>query len=230
MSIDKFEGKATHYEKGRPSYPAEVIAYLKALVHEDAVIADIGAGTGKLTELMAQVGFEVFAVEPNGDMYAQLQKTLTNYPKASTILGTSEMTTLEVKSIDMITVAQALHWFDLEKFRAECQRILKPNGWVVALYNNGVGQNGEVAEKASHRLEATHQFFTMPTVKEFEHPITYTRSTWQSYMLSHSYSPVPSDENYEAFVYEINQIFDNESKDGIMHRKLITSVYAQQLD
>ena len=126
-----------------------------------------------------------------------------------------------------------MYFFDLsylEKFKSECRRILKPDGWVVALYNNGDTQDAEVVKKATHRLEATQQFFNIPMIKEFRHRIPYDRSTWQSFMLSHSYSPIPGDENYEAFIGEINQIFEVESKDGVMDRKLVTRVYAEQLD
>ena len=238
MSIEKFSSKAEQYAKGRPGYPVAVIDYIKTLVDDHVIIADIGAGTGKFTELIAQAGYEIFAVEPNVDMYDQLKLTLAKYPNVEPIFATSEETTLADNSVNIITVAQALHWFDLEKFEAECKRILKPDGWVIALYNSGSYHNNimlydhdknEVREKATHRRNATSEFFTNPIVKEFVATITYTRDTWFAYMMSHSHSPLPSDENYAEHAHKINAIFDDESKEDLMYREIVTTLYAEQL-
>jgi len=241
MSIEKFTSKADQYAKGRPSYPAAAVDYLKTLVNDDVIIADIGAGTGKFTELIAQAGYEVFAVEPNPDMYAQLQLTLAEYQNAKPIFATSEETTLADSNVDIITVAQALHWFDLEKFEAECKRILKPDGWVIALYNNVISKvdhqivlhdndGKEISRQAPYKKKSTDEFFTNPVEKEFTNLITYTRESWFAFMMSHSHSPLPSDENYHKYVEKINAIFDCENKEDLLHREVITTVYAEQLN
>jgi len=227
-NTDKFSSKAQHYVHGRPGYPKQAVDYMKTLAPDDAVFADIGAGTGKLTITIAEAGYEIFAVEPNVDMYEQLKKILKYFPNTIPIYATSEETTLADNSVDVITVAQALHWFDLEKFDAECRRILKPNGWVVVLYNNGVKGDAKVKEKVAHRMEATQKFFKDPIVKDFDHVIHYTRESWYAFMMSHSHSPLPDDENYDDYIRKITDIFDEESVDEIMVRKLITTVYAQQ--
>lgn len=239
MSTEKFSKKAEQYAKGRPDYPEEVIDYIKTLIDDGAKVADIGAGTGKLTELLAKAGYEVFAVEPNADMYAQLSLAIAKYPNVKTIFATSEKTTLAYESIDLITVAQALHWFNLEEFEIECKRILKPNGWIIALYNNvSVGNNkiklhdkdkNEIPKQAKYKTEATDIFFINPIIQKYTNPISYTRESWLAYMMSHSHSPLPAAENYNDYVRKVNEIFDYENKEGFLHRVIITTIYAQQI-
>jgi len=79
MNTENFSGKAQAYAAARPGYPDEAIEYIRSLVRQDAVFADVGAGTGKFTELIARHGYEVFAVEPNDDMRKQLEITLKPY-------------------------------------------------------------------------------------------------------------------------------------------------------
>jgi len=99
----RFTGKAEAYAKARPGYPDEAIDYISRLVPQDAVFADAGAGTGKLTELLAQKEYTVFAVEPNTDMREQLAFTLMSYKNAKIVVGSAEATTLPDHSIDVIT-------------------------------------------------------------------------------------------------------------------------------
>ena len=124
MNIEAFTGRAQAYVKARPGYPDEAIEYISTLVPPNAVFADIGAGTGIFTELIAKYGYEVFAVEPNADMREQLAITLAPFPKTHIAYGTAETTTLADDSVDVITNAQALNRFDLDLFRAECLRLL----------------------------------------------------------------------------------------------------------
>lgn len=238
MNTEKFSSKASNYEKGRPSYPRVALEYLKTLIPDDAVIADIGAGTGKFTKLIAELGYDVFAVEPNGDMFCQLQVTLAKFPNAKSILATSENTTLADGSVNVITVAQALHWFDLEKFKRECHRILQPNGWVVALYNNVVapksnivlhdGNKCEIKPLARKRVNAAKAFFRDPLTKEFRTAISYTQEMWVAFMMSHSHSPVPSDDHYPEYTRQVHEIFAAGAVDGMLKCEVLTTVYAEE--
>ena len=145
MSVDcienteLFSGKAESYAKARPGYPEAAIDYIASLVPDGAVFADIGAGTGKFSECLAQRGYKLFAVEPNTDMREQLTATLNPYPNVEVIAGTAESTTLTDHCVDVITSAQALHWFDYDAFRAECRRVGKSNVRVFTVYNNTPG-------------------------------------------------------------------------------------------
>lgn len=140
MNTENFTGKAEAYAIGRPGYPKAAIEYICSLVPQNAVFADIGAGKGKFTVTLAQSGYSLFAIEPNADMRGQLAITLAPFPNVKIMDGTTETTTLPEQSIDVITVAHALHWFNLYEFRAECNRIVKPGGLVIAIYNHVPGR------------------------------------------------------------------------------------------
>jgi len=221
----KFDGKAQNYDTGRPSYPSEAVTYILEKANEKTVIADIGAGTGKLTTLLAKNGNSVIAVEPSEDMFDVLVKNMAEFSNVKAFCAIAEATSIEDNSVDILTVAQALHWFDLEKFKLECRRILKPQGQVFVLYNNAVDAKIEIVEKANHRMQAVHDFFVDPIKRDFAYEIKYDRETWLSFMLSHSYSPLETDENYQQFIDEMNMIFDDESENSVLTRNLLTTVW-----
>ena len=230
MSVEAFSGKASVYAAARPGYPAAAADYLTSLLPESGsaappgVVADVGAGTGKLTELFAQRGIQVYGIEPNDDMRAHLALALVDYPDAKAIVGSAEDTTLPDNSVDLIVCAQALHWFDAESFWKECQRIGKPNAIVAAVYNNMDGGRGGL-----HRQTAVDEFFTDPVITEFDSSVSYSRDTWRDYMLSHSHSPLPSDDSYADYLKEIDEIFDAEQVDGKLTRIVTTTVYTQRV-
>ncbi|MCL2049353.1 MAG: class I SAM-dependent methyltransferase [Defluviitaleaceae bacterium] len=217
-----FSGKAEAYANARPTYPDTALDYIVALFPTNAVIADIGAGTGKLSLLLAQRGYGVFAVEPNNDMREILIRTLAPFPNARVISGTAENTTLPSGSIDVITCAQALHWFAPNEFRAECLRIGKNGVLVAAVYN--IMPNGS---SVSHSKQSTDVFFTSPTVQAFPNTQFYTRERWLTYMTSHSRDPLPSDEGYDCHIKEMGEVFEQESVDGLLRRDVVTYIYSE---
>lgn len=98
-NTDLFTGKAEVYASARPSYPDAALDYIASLVPQGAAVADIGAGTGKFTALLARHGYEMFAVEPNADMRKLLAVTLAPFTNAKIIDGTAEATTLPDHSV-----------------------------------------------------------------------------------------------------------------------------------
>ena len=225
MNTDKFTGKAQAYAKARPGYPDETIEYIRELVPPDAVFADIGAGTGKFTELLARYGYKIFAVEPNEDMRKQLAVTLSSYPNAKIIDGSAENTTLPDRSVDVIACAQALNYFDINTYRMECRRIGKPGSVAIVLYNSIPGIGNPENYKRSTAL-----FYSNPTVWEFPNPIFYTRENWLAFMLSHAGVPVLSDSHYEGYIKEMNGVFERENVDGLLRRDAVTKVYSERMD
>ena len=135
---ERFTGRVESYRRYRPRYPAEVVDLLRRVcsLRDDAMIADVAAGTGLLAKVFLEAGFAVTAVEPNDEMRAVCAELEQTWPKLHCVPGTAENTGLPDHSIDLITVAQAMHWFDLERTRAEFARILKRGGWCAVLYNN----------------------------------------------------------------------------------------------
>ncbi|HUG24729.1 class I SAM-dependent methyltransferase [Piscinibacter sp.] len=122
----------------RPDYPA---ALLDALVEtgvlaSGAVIADVGAGTGRLTRALLQRGHAVVAVEPSDAMRAAADVQLGAMPGYRSAAGSAEATTLPDSSVDLVTAAQAFHWFDIDGARREFRRILKPHGQVALIWND----------------------------------------------------------------------------------------------
>ena len=136
-STTRFSNRVANYIKYRPSYPDEVFALLRSQcdLNESSQIADIGSGTGILTNLLLEQGYYVKALEPNVDMRKAAEESLNEYEQFQSISAAAEETTLETHSIDLIVAGQAFHWFDPDKSKAEFKRILKPNGWVVLIWN-----------------------------------------------------------------------------------------------
>ncbi len=112
-STDKFTDKAEIYAKYRPSYPLEYIEYLisEAGLNEESMIADIGSGTGIISRQLLGRGYTVIGVEPNDDMRKVAEQTLKPDSRFISVKATAENTTLNDNSVDLVTVAQAFHWF-----------------------------------------------------------------------------------------------------------------------
>jgi ubiquinone/menaquinone biosynthesis C-methylase UbiE len=126
-----------NYSRYRPRYPQELVEFLKAEcgLAPAHVVADIGSGTGLLTELFLKNGNQVYGVEPNLDMRLAAESLLRSYPLFSSIAGTAEATTLPDHSVHLITVGNAFHWFNHEQARQKFLRILMSPGWVVLVWN-----------------------------------------------------------------------------------------------
>ena len=214
-----FSGKAENYEAARPAYPNSAIEFILNLAPPRASYADIGAGTGKLTTLFARRGEQIIAVEPNQDMREQLLMNVENYPNVQVLETGAEATSIASDSIDIILVAQALHWFDLEKFRAECKRIGKKDCMIFVLYNQAQD------EKNSHRKEATDHFFTNPRIETFANPVFFTKEKWLAYRTSHSHDPKIGDRNYQEHVEKVLKIFEQENVNGVLKYDFTTTIY-----
>ncbi|MDP8910640.1 MAG: methyltransferase domain-containing protein [Actinomycetota bacterium] len=129
-----FEAAVGAYERGRPGYPADALAWLTAELGLRAgrTVVDLGAGTGKLTRLLVSTAASVLAVEPGDAMRAQL---VASVPGATALNGSAEAIPLPAESVDAITVAQAFHWFRPGPAIAEMHRVLRPGGGVAILWN-----------------------------------------------------------------------------------------------
>lgn len=133
-----FSAKVAHYLASRPAYPDALFERLSALgvLPPEARVADIGAGTGLLTRGLLERGHRVVAVEPSDEMRAAADARLAAWGGYRSVAGTAEASTLAPQSVDLITAAQAFHWFDIPLARREFQRILRPGGQVALIWND----------------------------------------------------------------------------------------------
>ena len=135
---ERFSSRVEHYIKYRPHYPPETVELFRAEcgLRPASVIADVGSGTGILSEMFLRIGNKVYGVEPNREMRQAGERLLAGYKNFVSVEGAAEATTLEDRSVDFVTAAQAFHWFDRARARREFLRILKPGGWTVFLWND----------------------------------------------------------------------------------------------
>jgi SAM-dependent methyltransferase len=125
-----FGATAEQYERTRPGYPREAVDWV---VPPDARrVADVGAGTGKLTGMLIERGLAADAVEPDPAMLAVLTR---QHPTAQAVLAGAEALALPDSSVDAVLVAQAWHWFPHQAAVAEARRVLRPGGWLGLLWN-----------------------------------------------------------------------------------------------
>lgn len=132
---EAFDAEAASYERGRPGYPAEAVAWILAHLDKpaDSTIVDVAAGTGKLTRLLANGSSLTVAVEPVAGMVAQLVGAV---PLTHAVMGAAEALPLVDERADAITVAQAFHWFRTDVAFPELHRILRPGGGIGLIWND----------------------------------------------------------------------------------------------
>lgn len=137
-AAERFTGRADAYAAARPSYPRELVAHLaeRGGWRRDAVIADVGSGTGKFAALLLDAGFQAIAIEPNQSMRDKAEAALGARAGFRSVAGSAESTTLPPASVDAIVAAQAFHWFNVAAAAAEFRRVLKPGGLLALVWNN----------------------------------------------------------------------------------------------
>lgn len=245
-TTENFTGKAATYAKYRPSYPIEYIDYLVSAnqLKENQIVADIGSGTGIFSRQLLESGLHVIGVEPNDDMRTMAEQSLTPFSRFSSMKATAEKTTLPENSVDLVTVAQAFHWFDKEAFKIECQRILKQKANVALVWNSRdltspiMQENAEICQKIcsnfngfSGGIEATPEVFNRffkdgkYEYKAFQNDLVFDYDGFVGRNLSASYAPKKNDKEYERFVFLLSALFEKYSKNDKIVLPNITRSY-----
>ena len=136
-TLKKFSGRADDYVAGRPAYAEEFVRWLalEQGFSEETIVADIGSGTGKFAQQLLKMGCFVYGIEPNDDMRKKAEENFLKGENFCSVKGTANKTTLKEHAVDVVTSAQAFHWFDITAFQKECRRILKPDGRVYLIWN-----------------------------------------------------------------------------------------------
>jgi ubiquinone/menaquinone biosynthesis C-methylase UbiE len=129
-----FETVAEVYERGRPPYADEAIAWIaeRLGIGPGRRVLDLAAGTGKLTRQLLPLGADVVAVEPGDEMRGVLERVL---PDVEALAGSAEAIPLPDASVDAATVGQAFHWFRPHDALAELHRVIRPGGGIALLWN-----------------------------------------------------------------------------------------------
>ena len=242
----RFSGRVDNYVKYRPGYPSGVIETLtrECGLTSSSVVADVGSGTGILSELFLKNGHRVFGVEPNREMREAGERLLKPYLNFTSVEGTAEATTLQDRSVDFVTAGQAFHWFNREQARKEFSRILKPKGWVVLIWNERLTDTSpflRAYEELLHKYgtdyaAVDHRHVDSIAVGKFFAPQPFTLRTFENCqvcdfdgvkgrLLSSSYTPEPGQPNYQLMLDSLRVIFDEHETDGHVTFEYTTQMY-----
>jgi SAM-dependent methyltransferase len=125
-----FASVADAYDRARPSYPMEAVAWMVG--RRPATVVELGAGTGKLTDRLLELGHDVLATDPLEEM---LQHLRLRHPDARVAAAPAEAVPVATRSVDYLVAAQAFHWFDTDAALKEAARMLKPEGRIALVWN-----------------------------------------------------------------------------------------------
>src|ERR1022692_4832656 len=241
----RFSDRVENYARYRPGYPLEVIELLRTEcgLQPSHFVADVASGTGLFTRLLLENGNSVFAVEPNLEMREMGMLELERYDRLVSVAGTAEETTLRSGSVDFVTAAQAAHWFDLPRARAEFARILKPEGWCVLIWNERRTASTPFLRDYEQLLlnygtdykEVRHER-TTAVIHEFFAPAVYRERTLKlrqrfdpegtaGRLLSSSYAPLEGHQNHAPMMKELERIFRAHARDSVIEFEYNTRVF-----
>lgn len=158
-NTSRFDGLADIYAAYRPTYPADTIAALAERADTASVprrAIDIGCGTGISTLALSQAmpDWQVIAAEPNAGMLAKARVTCESRPNIEFSAAGAESLPSEVGATGLVLAAQALHWFDHDRFFTEAARVLPPGGTLAILYNNRQNAVSVVLSEIEDYLES----------------------------------------------------------------------------
>ena len=245
-SKKRFSDRVEDYVKYRPSYPKEIIIFIEkeGILTKSSIIADVGSGTGLLTQLFLQHGNKVYGVEPNQEMRNAGEEFLKQYPNFISVAGSSEETTLSDHSVDVITAGQAYHWFDKEKTKKEFSRILKPSAksniiliWNTRTENSSFNKELEKFikkfstdyEKVSHTEDQQKKesilFGVRFNKKIFDNSQKLDHDGLLGRLLSASYMLKKEDPKYPVFEKELKELFNKYQKNGHVIIEYETELY-----
>jgi SAM-dependent methyltransferase len=241
----RFSSRADHYARYRPGYPEELLPLLarEAGFSPASAIADVGAGTGILSEILLRNGNTVFAIEPNDAMRGIAEQSLSKYPRFRSVSSTAEQIDLPASSVDGVMVAQAFHWFEGPRAVAEFRRILKPGGFVALIWNvrntaaspfmadyeriiRTYGSDFARSGKEVVSTERLRELFG-PELRQHSLP-NYQQLDWpglEGRLLSASYVPLPGHPGHEAMMADLHRAFDVHQQDGHVRLEYQTRVY-----
>jgi SAM-dependent methyltransferase len=241
----RFSDRVDDYVRYRPGYPPEVLDLLRAEcgLRPRHIVTDIASGTGMFTRLLLENGNSVIAVEPNTEMREMGVRQLEAYNRLVSVAGTAEETTLGSASVDFVTAAQAAHWFDLPRARAEFARILRPEGWCVLMWNERCTEStpflrdyeqllltyGTDYKEVRHERTTAiiHEFFAPAPHQErvFDLRQRFDYEGAAGRLLSSSYAPLEGHPSHAGMMQELKRIFRAHATNNMVEFEYNTRVY-----
>lgn len=248
-TIERFSNRVENYARYRPHYPKQVLNLFQAEMNleKSSSLADIGSGTGISSKLFLENGNRVFGVEPNKLMREAAENFLREFPHFRSVEGTAENTTLPDGSVDFVVAAQAFHWFDAEKTRAEFERILKDRGFIALMWNERrldstaflrkyerlLIEFGTDYEKVRHDNfdeKKLRKFFQTEFSSEtFQNAQTLDFEGLKGRISSSSYMPAKNDARFEPMIAELKRLFDKYAESGKIQILYDTNVHYSQI-
>jgi ubiquinone/menaquinone biosynthesis C-methylase UbiE len=246
----RFSNRVSDYARYRPGYPQALVDLLTAEcgLRPHHIIADIGSGTGLLSRLFLDHGNRVYGVEPNAEMRAGGEESLREYANFASTDGSAEATTLPKTSVDLVTVGQAFHWFDVSAAQREFRRILKPDGWAVVVWQDrrmeetpfareyedvlvrfGIGYKS--VKDNYPEVERMRKFFDAGTfqTRDLSNHQDFDWEGLRGRLRSSSYAPTENHPNYAPMIGELRRIFDTYQQNGAVRMDYFARVYFGKL-
>ena len=248
-ATSRFSDRVENYVRYRPGYPPGALHLLRREcgLRPAHIVADIASGTGIWTRMLLENGNEVFGVEPNPEMRQAGDRVLAGFPKFASVAGTAEATTLAESSIDFVTAAQSAHWFHRARATREFLRILKPEGWLVLLWNERLTNSTPFLRGYEHLLlnygtdyqdvrherttDAVSEFFDPAPFQEhaFEMQQEFDYASLEGRLLSSSYAPGPEHSNHAPMIRDLQEIFTTHAIGGRVRFDYKTRMYFGRL-
>ena len=248
-NFERFSTRVANYVKYRPDYPNQLIDTLiqQLKLTPASKIADIGAGTGIFSQLLLDSGLSVTAIEPNQKMLAAAKVQLINYHDFSFRNNSAEQTGLTSNSLDLITVAQAFHWFNNDDSLQEFKRILKQQGQLALMWNQRdldcqfqqqyhrlLLKYCESYDSVNHMNLSTEQItqYYRPNdvqVFEFKHIQHLDYSSLLGRLLSTSYCPASHTSQFSELSAGLKSLFEQYAKAGTIEFNYICKLYLGRL-
>jgi SAM-dependent methyltransferase len=249
-STERFSDRVEAYLAGRPRYPQKSSRIWNASAPcplcPTGVIADIG-GPGLSAEPFLAAGHRVIGIEPNAPMRASTE-FLARHANYEARDGTADATGLADGAVDLVIAAQAFHWFDPARFRAESLRILRPGGWAALIWNDRdltatpflAGYDALLVEFGNDYLairyrhqgtDAIPVYFDgrVPPVAEFRHQRRMDWSMLAALAGSASYLPAPGQPRHAELMAALRALFDSHAEGGTIDMRYTCRVHAAPL-
>ena len=216
-----FGAVAAAYDAGRPTFPADALSWVLG-PGRGLQVLDLGAGTGKLAAVAAELGHAVVAVDPSQEMLEVCRRR----PGIDTMVGAAESIPLAHASVDAVIVGQAFHWFDHSRALPEIARVLRPNGVLGLLWNfpdtvvpwvrrtfqvmQGDGFGGDRFDPMPILQQSN--LFTLIETARFRHWHDLDRKGLRQLAQSHSRVAVLTETRRDAVLEQIDRIYEHTAR------------------